>query len=310
MRNRDIEFSKAMESTLRSFNKAVRPLPGIEQQNCMESLIAQIIDSRRRIEFVAALLSLEHSAERADPLSELFDPLRAAVLHLREGNVDEACWLIFLSIHFGKHSRSGWALVRDVYGSLGENDPWTWKQTSADPDAFFDWMSRMYGKLSTGKGRGFGNHRKYESLKPTANGTGAVVMSYVEWIRPYGTHQGLFENAHHVAGPNSKTIFSYLYRTMAVRRFGRTAKFDYLTMLGKMHIAPIEPDLAYLTEATGPLTGTRLLFGTKKNAAPSAAELDNWLVEFDSVVGLGMQVLEDALCNWQKSPSKFVRFRG
>jgi len=28
------------------------------------------------------------------------------------------------------------------------------------------------------------------------------------------------------------------------------------------------------------------------------------------VLNVGMQVLEDSLCNWQKSPRQFVHFRG
>lgn len=309
LRNRDIAFAQGLEETLRQFHNTVRPLPGIISQACLESFIEQIIDSRRRIEFVTTIRAKNHSIDRSDPLSELFDPLRAAVIHIQNGDIDEACWLIFLSIHFGKHSRSGWRLVRDVYGCLGEAETWTWERTLADPEAFFDWMSLRYGEL-TGNGRGFGNHRKYESLRPTANGTGSVVMSYVYWIRPYGGHQGLIENAYHVAGPDPKAVFGFLYRTMPVIRFGRTAKFDYLTMLGKMQIAPIQPNLAYLTEATGPLKGARLLFGGSRQAGISASTLDDWLVELDASVGLGMQVLEDSLCNWQKSPANYVRFRG
>jgi hypothetical protein len=309
LRNHDAAFANSLETALRQFHNAVRPLPGISQQTCIESLIEQVIDSRRRIEFVNKILSLTHSPNRADPLSDLFDPLRAAILHLRQGEIDEASWLIFLSIHFGKHSRSGWRLVRDVYGCLGEDFPWSWERTSTDPEAFFYWMSQRHQAL-TGNGRGFGNHRKYESLKPTANGTGSVVTSYVHWIRPYGSHTALFENAQHIAGAIPKAMFGYLYRTMPVQRFGRTAKFDYLTMLGKMQIAPIQPDLAYLTEATGPLRGARLLFGGATNSNLSASTLDEWLVELDLHLGLGMQVLEDSLCNWQKSPTNYIRFRG
>lgn len=53
----------------------------------------------------------------------------------------------------------------------------------------------------------------------------------------------------------------------------------------------------------------RLLFGNPK---AGAAALDGILVQLDGHLKLrfGMQVLEDALCNWQKSPSKFVPFRG
>lgn len=77
-----------------------------------------------------------------------------------------------------------------------------------------------------------------------------------------------------------------------------------------MRITPIQPDLAYLTQATGPLRGARLLFGGATNSNILATTLDAWLVELDSHLGLGMQVLEDSLCNWQKSPEIYIRFRG
>ena len=58
--------------------------------------------------------------------------------------------------------------------------------------------------------------------------------------------------------------------------------------------------------STGPLKGARLLFG--ENA--TSAALDPRLVELGAELGVGMQVIEDALCNWQKSPDRFVPFRG
>jgi len=81
-------------------------------------------------------------------------------------------------------------------------------------------------------------------------------------------------------------------------------------MIGKVGLAPIEPGSAYLQGATGPLLGARLLFGGRTGAALGRSSLDGWLVELGAELGVGMQVLEDALCNWQKSPGRFRRFRG
>jgi hypothetical protein len=98
-----------------------------------------------------------------------------------------------------------------------------------------------------------------------------------------------------------------LYHSMrAVVRFGRLARFDYLTMVGKLGLAPIEPGSAYMEGSTGPVRGAQLLFGVHARAA----DLDAWLVELDGQLNVGMQVLEDALCNWQKSPESFRPFRG
>ena len=59
--------------------------------------------------------------------------------------------------------------------------------------------------------------------------------------------------------------------------------------------------------ATGPLDGGRLLFG---NDHMRRREVDDLLVHLDRYLDVGMQVLEDSLCNWQKNPNEFKPFRG
>ena len=142
-------------------------------------------------------------------------------------------------------------------------------------------------------------------------GPAPLESKYVTWVGPPRTHQQLIQEAHRQVGQNPRETFDYLYNSMdAVKRFGRLAKFDYLTMLGKLGLAPIEPGSAYLNGATGPLRGARLLFVGNANAKNGAKELEARLLDLDLQLGVGMQVLEDSLCNWQKSPAKFVSFRG
>ena len=154
---------------------------------------------------------------------------------------------------------------------------------------------------------GFGNHRKYQSLDAySAVGTGSAFETYVEWIAPPRTHEQLFAQAYREASSEPRTAFHQLYNSMAsVASFGRTARFDYLTMVGKLNLAHVEPGLTYLTNSTGPIRGARLLFGVQG----PAAILDQWIVELGQHLNLPLQVLEDALCNWQKSPSLFKAFR-
>ena len=52
------------------------------------------------------------------------------------------------------------------------------------------------------------------------------------------------------------------------------------------------------------------LFGVKSNKQLRRAAIEEWLVELGQRLDVGPQVLEDALCNWQKSPEVFVRYRG
>jgi hypothetical protein len=309
MRPRDRELAQRLCTGLEEYDRNTRALPGIADQENREVLIEQLLASVHRVEYAKRLGQRELSPCRADPNDVRFDPLKAAVLHLREGRHEEACWLVFLSVHFGKHGNGGWRYLREVYGRLGAEQRWDWAAISAAPGDFRDWLQQQGEQIRRpGDPGGFGNHRKYESLNGfSASGTGSVVQSYVQWVAEAGGHQRLFENAIFRSKSDERLAFNYLYRSMGrnVLRFGRLARFDYLTMLAKLGLASIEPGSTYLIGATGPLRGARLLFGVSEKAA----NLDNWLVELDSELQVGMQVLEDSLCNWQKSPSRFESFR-
>ena len=313
MRPRDTERANQLESALLAFNDEVRPLPGIVPFENRVTLVEQFLESIRRVQYVHVIREKVHSTLRADPASNMFDPLKAAALLKAQGNKDEACWLVFLATHFGKHRSTGWRLVRDLYGALGIEAPWTWGHISSDPNGLSRWLAAYYDVL-TGDGtpRHFGNHRKYETLRPSSEkGTGAVVASYANWVLGHESHAQLFENAAQQANGDPRVTFRHLYDSMNVLRFGRTAKFDYLTMLAKLHLAPIQADSAYLVGATGPLRGARLLIGGSVAATRlTANELDPWLIRLAEAQDVGMQEMEDALCNWQKVPNRFTRFRG
>ncbi len=245
---------------------------------------------------------------RADPSSDLFDPLKAAILFQREGRTDESYWMVFLFVHFGKHMRGGWRYAREVYSGLGDTIRWDWTNTSADPAGFRKWLDDHEAQLRrAGVPGGFGNHRKYQSLDAYSdNGTGAAVESYINWVVPPRTHQELMHEALAQVDGNPRDGFDGLYRSMdSVASFGRTARFDYLTMVEKLGLAQIEAGSPYLQGASGPLEGARLLYGSHD----SPARLEGWLVELDEYMRVGFQVIEDSLCNWQKSPSRFLPFR-
>lgn len=312
MKPRDQARAHELDVKLVAFDSGARPLPGINDATRRGVLVEQLVESLRRIDYVHFVRDEQFDPGRADPSTGIFDPLRAAVFWMRKGNIDEAFWLVFLFVHFGKHPKDGWRLVRDIYGALG-GQPWIWARVSSDPSAFRTWLAANEKRLqSDGVSRRFGNHRKYESLSAASRaGTAAVVESYVKWVSPPRTHQQLVHDAHKQVGQSPREVFDLLYESMgAVTRFGRLAKFDYLTMLGKLGLAPVEPGSAYMVGATGPLRGARLLFGGDEAAELSAQDLDSWLNELDKGLNVGMQVLEDAICNWQKSPDKFILFRG
>ncbi|MDO8261705.1 MAG: hypothetical protein Q7T21_00615 [Gallionella sp.] len=314
MNKHDLLKEQQLKTGLKLYEKEVRILTGIGDAKFRQALVLQFIDSLRRNRYYTSIALRDISNVRNEPSSELFDPERAAVLNHRNGNSDEAFWLVFLSIHFGKNLRTKWRFVRDIYGKLGDGTFWDWKQTSANPALFRQWLSANLTTLNGGDGvkRSFGNHRKYQSLHPySATGTGAAIESYVNWVNQFGSHDLLLQDAATKTDGSPRAMFHYLYRSMdAVTSFGRTAKFDYLTMVGKLGLAPIEPGSAYMDKATGPLTGAKLLFTGNPKANLSCSELDARLVQLEGYLVVGMQAMEDALCNWQKSPEEFKSFRG
>ncbi len=162
------------------------------------------------------------------------------------------------------------------------------------------------------KPNGFGNHRKYQSLNAySPKGTGATINSYVIWVGKTQSHQHLIETAYQNSDRDPKRAFDYLYKSMnQVVGFGRTGRFDYLTMLGHIGLANIEPGLAYLQNSTGPIEGAKLLFTGNPRSRVDTKTLEIWLSELDDELKVGKQVLEDSLCNWQKSPNRFMKFRG
>jgi hypothetical protein len=294
VRPKDKDRSTQLVSALVRFDSEVKPLPGIKNSAIRSVLVEQMIESLRRIEYAYFVRDHRIAPDRANPASAIFDAIRAAVFSVRVGEADEAFWLVFLSVHFGKHGKDGWHLARDVYGALG-GDRWSWARVSNNPDAFRRWLAANEQTLkSDGVSRRFSNHRKYQSLSATSKtGTGATVASYVDWVAPPRTHYELLQDVHKKVGQNPRAAFDYVYKSMdAVVGFGRLARFDFLTMLGKLGIAPITPGSAYLGGATGPLSGARLLFGGTAHADISARDVDSYLLELDSYLNVGMQVLE------------------
>lgn len=311
MRNRDIETAQRLETQLLNYSNEIKPLPGINFPENRETLVAQLIDSIRRIRYVEVLRQRRLSPLRGSANSAMFDPIKAAVVHCNNGNIEEASWLVFLAIHFGKSGVDGWALAQAFYSALDQGFTWDWRRASFNPDAMVDWLAENYDEFSARRYH-FGNHRKYESMNPAKrNFSGIVLRSYVNWVLGSRSHSQLFNLALEQNGNDPRRAFRQLYQSMnAVFRFGRTGRFDYLTMIGKVGIATIEADSTYMGNATGPYDGAKLLFTGRLDEEINRRTLDSWIVELDEHLHVGMQVLEDALCNWQKSPRSYIQFRG
>ncbi len=294
-----------LSDALTKHTQTRRAMPGIPTIAARETLAWQFVASLRREEYYRRVQDKKVSAPKADPNSGSFDAERAVAYHLQNNDVEEAAWLIFLMTHFARPSASGWQRLQDVYGMLG-NGIWDWPTVVADPQAMIDWIGNNRNQI---RGK-FGNHRKYETLLPDSHRSfGRVLRSYIAWIGP-GGHKMFFSDAVRAHGNNPGVIFDALFNKMNVTTFGRLARFDYLALIGRYQIAPIEAASAYLKDATGPAAGARLLFLGPGNDKKSDKMLQAWLDDLDKDLGVGMAVMEDALCNWQKSPSSFIHYKG
>lgn len=301
----DIAIAHDLEQRLRQFDAAT-PLVGLNNPLRMQCFINQLVDSIRRVGYVVKLTTMGISVQCTDPNNIAFDPLKGALYHFRNGDNDEAFWLVFLATHFGRHKITKWGLVKGVYGQLGSGHLWDWNAVIADPQGMGHWIEiNSVGLKACGN---FSNHRKYESLQ--YNLTGAAINSYVDWTK--GNHTAMFNGiTQGLLSPYDR--FKALFNAMGgVYRFGRTGRFDYLTMVGKLGLQDIQPDSTYMSGATGPYTGACLLFTGNPNSLTSRTTLNNHLNALDLAFGqfFGMQILEDALCNWQKSPEHYEYFNG
>ncbi len=307
LRPRDRKRASTLNASLLEFSSSDRQLLGIQTDAARGVLVAQLLESVRRVEYVKSITAKPATIASTNPHSSGFNPLRAAWYHQSQGNSDEACWLIFLATHFGKHAVDGWQLLQAVYGKLGDNPYWTWKKVSSDVPSFRAWLSLNQNSLN---GLRFGNHRKYESLRAESEkGLAKVVESYVEWIGPPQTHEQKFKSV--TRGINDPTsAFDALYRDQSkLSRWGRLAKFDHLTMLAKLGIIHITPGTTYLRGATGPRRGAALLLTGSPTGQIDIDTAEAILIRLGEALSVGQQELEDSLCNWQKSPENFIPFR-
>lgn len=297
---------------IEQIDQQVGPLSGITTIAKKQCWAQQILSSLRRISYTDTLLTRGVNAARRNPHSEIFDPVRGAIDLHRNGELDEAVWLVFILTHFGKSAIDEWKLAANIFGSFGVGPVWTFASYNADALAFENMLTANRDNLEdlTVSGR-FSNHRKFESKKPTA--IARTFRTFHDWQTEFGGFREKIIATHELVGQEPQAAFDALYKSMkSVSRFGggRLGRFDFLTMLGKLQLAPIVPGSVYLDKASGPLDGARLLFFGNRKYPITGKALENRVDALDEILGVGKQVIEDSLCNWQKSPDVYEYFRG
>jgi hypothetical protein len=284
---------------------AATKLQGLSSNERIESFVYQIVASLRREDYYQIVRSRPVSILRTNPHYNSFNAEAAVAYHVSCGNDEEAYWLIFLMTCFGKNLHSGWDRLRDFYGACGA-DIWSWARVASSQYEVLAW----YDKHWAGIGGAFGNHRKYETLNPkSCRSFRVALIDYCNLVSVDG-QAAFFKRIVRRSGNNPEKIFQLAFDSLHVTSFGRLAKFDYLTLVNRFGLAPLSAGHAYLQGATGPTRGAKLLFDDNVNSRTKLSELQKKLDTLDQFLEVGMVVLEDSLCNWQKSPDKFLHFRG
>lgn len=272
-------------------------------------LSKQIVDSIRRVEYFERARRRVNCDTIIDPNVPGFDPVLASIKFTMESREDEAAWLLFLVVHFGKNYRSKWQLLKEVYGLLGLGTL-TFDYYINNKKWFSTWLKDHHLEL-IGM---FGNHRKFETKKyGNPRSIDNVFSSFLNWYCPSNGYNNVFDYALQETD-DSRDAFDFLYSKMnSIVSFGRLARFDYLTMVAKTKLYNIIPSRAYISGNNGPRSGANLLFFNNSSHPASSEELEALVSELASYLELGafeMQILEDALCNWQKDPLNYHLFKG
>jgi len=300
------ELYRDIETRLLQYKRSVS-LPGIIKPEVESNFIRQFIDSYKRIKFIEILKSKQIDSRRKDPNSNLYDPIQSAIIHFQENNVNEAVWNILLYVHFGKTTKKGYGLLKSVYGNLGDSKIWSLENFKNDISGFKNWLDNNQKEIK--ELGGFGNHRKYQSIRANAKSTTYQTLeSFLTLID--NDFEEYISSIPVEIKSNKYKFFDYLYKHFnGIVGFARLAIFDFLCMIGKVGILDIEPEHPYLGNS-GPVTGAKLLFGDHKNLKELNTALKDLGDSNFADYPFRMQILEDSICNWQKNPGNYKLFNG
>lgn len=221
------------------------------------------------------------------------DIVRLARIARDRGDRDEAIWRAFLAAHFGRASASpGEELSAGHLLCAFEQEPyWTWSAVTSRDSELETWLKAHEVQLRTLK---FGNHRKHESKKPDV--LYGVLSSFVDFGQALGGSPLSALTFDAQLTPAERFGVAYVELTSSLRRFGRLGVFDFLVLLRDLDLVELEPDGCYLEGSTGPLQGARRLWGHSRRVR----ELERLAMELSACAGVGPEIVEDALCNWNK----------
>lgn len=265
--------------------------------NKLNILALQTNDSIRRIAIYEKYK--ERALKAAEENQEFIDTSIPFVLAQRPDlNLKNRLWVLYIATYFGKSNKSKWELFNratfDENGTIILYD-----EIKEDINKYFAYLSsfEFFDKCD------YSNHRKFTPKRLEG-------------------HKGVFNSMTYLVNNmdqfaiEEKMDFHSMYKlAQKIPNFGRLAAFDFSCSLVKCGLNVEQPLSMYAEHSTGPMDAIGLILRlTKNNTSPDAkkklcTDLMNWFVEKASIFMIG-QVLEDAICNWQKNTSAYTKYIG
>lgn len=266
------------------------------QGNVLNILAMQTYDSIRRIEIYKTYkLRAENAVKEG---RTFFDTSNPFILAQRPDlNVEDKIWILFLATYFGKSQKSNWELFHRA--SFRLNELISLNEINQNRDKYFDYLS-SFDFFADSQ---FSNHRKYTKKALTGNKGLFQSMDY------------LLDNIDEFCKDEKKEFHEVYLISGKIPSFGRLASFDFTSTLVKCGLNVAEPKSMYADHSTGPLLALHLLLKlTKSNTSKQSQKnlsiaLVEWFSDNSAIFMVG-QVLEDAICNWQKNTRKYIYYKG
>lgn len=260
-------------------------------------LAKQTYDSIRRIQVYNAYgLKADEAAYKKLPFSYTSNPFILA--QRSELNIQNKVWIIYLATYFGKSNKSKWELFNRAVFKKDQSFI-NFDQIKTDLNNYFNYLSSVdfFEKCT------YSNHRKFTAKSLIGDkGLFKSIEYFVTNIELYC--------------PENEMDFHDMYKlSLKIPNFGRLAAFDFTSSLAKLKLNIKEPKSMYAEHSTGPLKALELLLNltNKQISKASKKQLESDIMEwFNSNTKIFMvgQVLEDAICNWQKNTLKYVSYSG
>lgn len=283
----------------KKWKDCLQDLTGIKYDyQIIDTLSLQTIDSIRRIKIYQVYKQQAIIAEKKKLVN--YHTSNPLVLCQRQSiSRNSKIWIIYLATYFGKSKKSNWTLFRRAAFNK-KKEFIKFESISKDKFKYYSYINSFDFFANAN----FSNHRKY--TKKSISGRKGIIRS-VEYV---------LNNISEFSCSTTVSFDTMYKRAFNIPNFGRMATFDFVCMLCKCGMKVEEPLSMYHKHSTGPLKAIEqilMLAGinspTKEDQIIFGNELLSWF-RSNTEISMIAQVLEDAICNWQKSPSDYNHYFG